>query len=74
MALARDSALVKAASRHDITESGLGAILDNLGALYAAAAAGKSGYGVKYLGPTTRPEYPRPLEGVEIPCARVTEC
>src|SRR5262249_12425489 len=66
MDLARDSMLVKAASAHDITESGLGAILETNGTLIADSARGKPGCGVKYLGPTNRPEYPKPLEGIEL--------
>jgi hypothetical protein len=67
MAMARDSILVKAASpNHDVTDAGLTYNLKDLGQLYQAARDPGSGVSVRYLGGVNRPEYPYPLEGVEI--------
>ncbi len=66
MALAPDSILVKSASRHPITEAGLGACLERLGRNLAAAERGDSKVGqVTLVGPVQRPEFEKPVYGLE---------
>jgi hypothetical protein len=66
MALAPDNIFVRSASRHSITEAGIGEIIERSGRLLDAVAKGDARYGsVKYLGPVKRPEYDAPLETAE---------
>jgi hypothetical protein len=66
MAFAVDSPLVQSASRHPITEAGIGASIERLGALLDAQERGDRKRGtLTYLGPQNRPECPRPLDMVE---------
>jgi hypothetical protein len=61
-----NSPMVRAANRHHITEAGIGNNIQTFAARLDAVASGKApGMTLKYLGPTPRPEYPVPLEGVE---------
>jgi hypothetical protein len=65
--LAHNSPFVKAANKHDITEAGVGNNIDVFANRLDAVAQGKApGVVLKYLGKVQRPEYPVPLEGVEI--------
>jgi hypothetical protein len=66
MALPPDNVFVKSASRHAITEAGIGVIIDQCGRAMEAQGRGQNSFGtLTYRGPTKRPEYPRPLETVE---------
>jgi hypothetical protein len=65
LALALDSVLVRSSSRYPITEAGIGRVIERYGRLLDAVDKKQSGAAVKYLGPTQRPEYQAPLEGVE---------
>ena len=66
MALAPDSIFVRSASRHTITEAGIGSIIERFGRLVSTAERGDTTYGtVKYLGRLKRPEYEAPLETAE---------
>jgi hypothetical protein len=68
IALAPDSFLVRSASRHPITEAGVGQLIDWFGQLLQAQErADRCSPGThvaKYLGPTQRPEFDVPLEAV----------
>lgn len=67
IALAPDDPKVLARSRHPISEAGLGAIIDRLGLVLAAMDRNDRRQGtLAYLGAQTRPEYPMPLEGIEL--------
>jgi hypothetical protein len=67
MALAPDSLFVRAASRHSITEAGIGDIIRRFGRLLDALEKGDTHFGtVRYLGPVKRPEYEAPLEAAEV--------
>lgn len=67
MALAVDSILVRSASRHSITEAGIGAGIDRLGALLDAQEHGDKSRGVLTdLGLQKRPEYDQPVRGAEL--------
>ncbi len=63
-----NSPLVRSASRHSITDAGLGSCIDRLGALLDAQEHGDRSRGVLTdLGMQTRPEYKgRPVRGVEL--------
>lgn len=66
LAVAPDSIFVRNASRHSITEAGIGHIIENYGKLLAALDRGDPKAGtVKCLGPVKRPEFETPLEGIE---------
>jgi hypothetical protein len=66
IALAVDSALVKSASRHSITEAGIGALIEHLGSALENAAHDDAKRGsLTYLGEQTRPEFSTPREAVE---------
>ena len=66
IALAPDSFLVRSASRHPITEAGIGNLVDQFGRILGAVERGGSQLGsLKYLGPYKRSEYPTALETVE---------
>jgi hypothetical protein len=61
-----NSPMVRAANRHHITEAGIGNNIQTFAARLEVVASGKvPDMTLKYLGPTQRPEYPVPLEGVE---------
>ncbi len=68
MALEVNSPLVRSASRHSITEAGLGSCIDHLGAFLDAQDHGDKGRGaLTDLGMQTRPEYKeRPVRGVQV--------
>ncbi len=66
MSFPLDSPLVKSSSRYPITASGVGRIIERYGKFLDLAARPGSGASVKFLGATLRPEYPVPLEGVEL--------
>ena len=60
MALAVDSILVRSASRHSITEAGIGSCIDHFGALLDAQDRGDNRRGVLTdLGLQKRPEFQR---------------
>lgn len=62
-----DSILVRAASKHPITDAGIGAMIDSIGKLLAANARGDKRWGqLTSLGMQTRPDYPVPLEMLEL--------
>ena len=66
MALSPDSVFVRSASRHPITDAGLGHAIDRFGQMVSAAQADPTRLQtLRYLGPVQRPEYSTPLEGVE---------
>lgn len=66
MALAPDSLLVRSASRHAVTEAGMGHSIDRFGLLVDAAERGDVSRGtLTYLGPQKRPESESVLEAVE---------
>ena len=66
MALAVDSLLVRSASRHSITEAGVGHCIESLGRIIEAAERGDKKLGtVADLGVQKRQEYPRPLAMIE---------
>jgi hypothetical protein len=66
MALVPDSLLVRSASRHSITDAGIGSLIDHFGRVVTSAAkADPRQTTVGYLGALQRPEFNRPLEGVE---------
>jgi hypothetical protein len=66
ISLAVDSPLVRSASRHPITEAGIGASLDRLTALLDAQDRGDRRRGtLQAAGPQSRPEYPQPVETIE---------
>src|SRR5205807_603862 len=66
MALAPDSMLVRSASRHAITEAGIGHLVALFGAVLDSMERGERKYGsLRYLGPVQRPEYQAPMEAVE---------
>jgi hypothetical protein len=65
-----DSALVKSNSRHAITETGLGTVVERFGRLVTALEKNDPSEGkAKYLGKVKRPEFEQPVEAVhhEIP-------
>jgi hypothetical protein len=64
IALAPDNMFVRSASRHTISEAGIGNMVERFGRLVAAGE--KDNFArLKYLGTASRPEYDHPLEGVE---------
>lgn len=65
--LAPDSALLRARSRHPITQAGMGGLLESYGKVLQA------GVPLKYLGTVQRPEYDTPLEGVEHPITQALD-
>jgi hypothetical protein len=67
MALAVDSSLVRSASRHSITEAGIGTCIDRIGALLDAQERGDRRHGVLTdLGAQNRPEFSQPVRGAEL--------
>lgn len=76
MSLPPDSILVRNASRHAITDAGIGALLDYMGQTLAANERGDHRQGtLTALGLTKRPEFPQRLLAVEkiIPPGAETE-
>jgi hypothetical protein len=66
ISLAVDSPFVRSASRHPITEAGIGASLDRLASLLDAQDRGDHHRGVlTVLESQSRPEFPRPIEAIE---------
>ena len=66
LSLAVDSPFVLSASRHPITEAGIGASVDRLAVLLDAQDRGDRRRGVLTVtDPQNRVEYPRPVEGIE---------
>jgi len=66
MSLAVDSALVKAASRHPITEAGIGRLVEHLGAVVTGMSKGDRSCGTAtYLTQVTRSEFTTPVDGIE---------
>jgi Protein of unknown function (DUF1571) len=61
MALAPDNIFVRSASRHAITEAGIGYLIDRFGTLVQSPAPA----GVSYLGRQSRSDVDVPLEAVE---------
>jgi hypothetical protein len=58
--------MVRSASRHPISESGIGSSINRLSRMVKAMEAGDQRYGtLSLLGALKRPEYPRPLEALE---------
>jgi hypothetical protein len=76
MALAVDSSLVRSASRHSITEAGIGSCVIRFGELLDAQERGDRSHGaVTDLGAQNRPEFSQPVRGAEqvIPPGAETE-
>jgi hypothetical protein len=66
VALAPDSPMVRNSSRHNITEAGVGSLIERFGALVEANAKGDKRWGtLTYLGPQKRPEFDVPVEAAE---------
>ncbi len=66
LALAPDNPLVRAASRHPITDAGVCRCVETLAALLDAQERGDRRQGtLTVLAPQRRPEYPQPLETLE---------
>jgi hypothetical protein len=66
MALAVDSTLVRSASRHSITEAGIGHCIEHLARIIEGVERGDKKLGtVADLGLQKRPEYPKPLPMIE---------
>ncbi len=66
MSLAPDNILVRSATRHPVTEAGIGACIERLGVVLSAMERGdrKSG-AIQLIGPIERAEYDRPVYGLE---------
>ncbi len=65
LAFSPDDTMVKSKTRHPITESGFGNLLDSFGRLVTAAETNDQRIGtIKYLGPLERKEFVRPVEAV----------
>jgi hypothetical protein len=76
MALAVDSSLVRSASRHSITEAGIGSCVERFGQLLDAQDRGDRSHGtVTDLGVQNRREFSQPVRGAEqiIPPGAETE-
>src|SRR5205807_2015083 len=66
MSLAVDSIFVRSASRHPITEAGIGANVERLGLILDALERGDKRKGtLTALGAQTRQEFDRPVQAVE---------
>lgn len=66
IALDPDNVFVRNASRHSITEAGLGNVVARYGSVVAAVEKGSGRFGtLRYLGMTRRPEYAAPMDAVE---------
>jgi hypothetical protein len=60
LAVSPDNVLVRSASRHPITDAGIGHLVDEFGRLVQARSTS-----LKYLGAVKRPEFDMPLESVQ---------
>jgi hypothetical protein len=66
IALDPDNVFVRNASRHAITEAGIGNLVTKFGAIVAALEKDDRRLGtLTYRGKVRRPEYPAPMDGVE---------
>ncbi len=66
LALSPDGALVRSASPHPVTEVGVGASIETIGAVLAAQERGDRRRGtLRVVGPEKRPELDEPVYGVE---------
>jgi hypothetical protein len=66
MALAPDNIFVRSASRHAITEAGIGVIIEKLGLALESQERGEKKYGtLTHLGSSKRPEFETALDAVE---------
>src|SRR5207245_4835185 len=66
MALAPDNVFVRSASRHAITEAGVGVMIEKFGLALASQERGEKRSGpLAYVGAAKRPEYDTSLETVE---------
>jgi hypothetical protein len=66
MALSPDNIFVRGASRHSITEAGIGNIIEKFGLILESQERGDKRLGpVTYLGKQKRPEFETPLDVVE---------
>lgn len=66
ISLAPDSSLVRARSRHAITDAGIGEMIEHFGKVLDALETGDKRYGtMKYLGQLQRPEFEKPHVAVE---------
>jgi hypothetical protein len=65
MALAPDSVLVRSATRHPITEAGIGASIERLAAMVTATERGDGRQGsLTLLGPAKRDEFDQPVQAL----------
>lgn len=66
MALAPDSFLVKSATRHPITQAGIGSGIEKIGEFLTAVERGDRRAGTAAIvGPVQRPEFDKPAYGIE---------
>jgi hypothetical protein len=66
MALAPDNVLVRSATRHPVTDAGIGASIDYLGTVLSAVERGDRKQGsLQLVGPVERTEFDRPVYGLE---------
>lgn len=66
MSLSPDNVFVRSASRHSITDAGIGIMVERFGKVLDAMEAGDHRRGtMKYLGPLKRPEFEQPFEAAE---------
>jgi len=66
MALSPDNIFVRSASRHSITEAGIGVIIEKLGVILESQERGEKKLGpLAYQGQRKRPEFESPLDVVE---------
>ncbi len=66
MTFAPDSSLIRSKSHYPVTDAGIGAAVTRFANLMDAIAHKQTNLGsAKYLGKQNRPEFPKPLEGVE---------
>jgi hypothetical protein len=73
-ALSPDNPMVKANSRHAITESGIGVLIERFGELLDRIQSGDTSAGrMTYLGEVRRPEFDAPVEGVMLNIPRGAE-
>jgi hypothetical protein len=70
LSLPIDSFLVRSASKHPITEAGIGAMIEKIGLLLQANVRGDKRFGpLTALGREKRPDYPVPLDMIEVKLA-----
>jgi hypothetical protein len=65
ISLAPDSSLVRNSSRHDLSEAGIGFLIEQFGQLVEAQSRPGAAPVLRYLGSVQVPDFPTPLEGVE---------